>query len=136
MAAAGAAAWLCETLDGADALRWQDLPTPEPKPGEVRIAIKAASLNFPDMLIVQGKYQFKPALPFVPGSRVRGRGRRRGRRRDHLKCRRPVAAIGGTGGFGTHACVPTPAACCRCRRALQLETAPPLPSPTAPRTTR
>lgn len=49
-------AWLCTTLDGADALRWQELPTPEPQAGEVRIAIHAASLNFPDLLTVQGKY--------------------------------------------------------------------------------
>ena len=51
-------AWLCETLDGADDLQWRELPTPEPQVGEVRVAIEAASLNFPDLLIVQGKYQF------------------------------------------------------------------------------
>jgi NADPH2:quinone reductase len=47
-------------------------PTPEPGPGEVRVAIKAASLNFPDLLIVQGKYQMKPPLPFVPGAEFAG----------------------------------------------------------------
>ena len=49
-------AWLCSTLDGADALQWTERPTPEPGPGEVRIAIRAASLNFPDLLTVVGKY--------------------------------------------------------------------------------
>jgi len=98
-------AWLCETLDGADALRWQDLPTPEPQPGEVRIAIKAASLNFPDLLIVEGKYQFKPPLPFVPGAEFAGTVDAVGDGVKHLRVGMPVAAIAGTGGFGTHACV-------------------------------
>ena len=98
-------AWFCETLDGVDALKWRDLPTPEPKPGEVRIAIKAASLNFPDLLIVHGKYQFKPPLPFVPGSEFSGLVDAVGEGVKHLKLGMPVAAIAGTGGFGTHACV-------------------------------
>ena len=98
-------AWTCETLEGVDALQWRESPTPEPKPGEVRIAIKAASLNFPDLLIVQGKYQFKPALPFVPGSEYAGFVDAVGEGVEHLKVGAPVAAIAGTGGFGTHACV-------------------------------
>jgi NADPH2:quinone reductase len=59
-------AWLCENPIGVEALQWKELPTPVPKAGEVLIAIKAASLNFPDLLTVQNKYQFKPPLPFVP----------------------------------------------------------------------
>jgi len=98
-------AWLCETLDGADALRWQALPMPQPQPGEVRIAVKAASLNFPDLLIVQGKYQFKPPLPFVPGAEYAGTVDAVGEGVKHLRVGMPVAAIAGTGGFGTHACV-------------------------------
>ena len=43
-------AWLCENPTGADALTWQELPTPAPKAGEVLIQIKAASRNFPDLL--------------------------------------------------------------------------------------
>lgn len=54
-------AWLCENPTGVDALQWKELPTPQPKPGEVLVEIKAASLNFPDLLIVQNKYQHKPA---------------------------------------------------------------------------
>jgi NADPH2:quinone reductase len=98
-------AWLCETLDGVDALSWKALPTPEPRAGEVRIAIEAASLNFPDLLIVQGKYQMKPPLPFVPGSEFAGRIDAVGAGVTHLKVGDPVAAIAGTGGFGTHAVV-------------------------------
>jgi len=65
-------AWLCENPVGVDALNWKESPTPTPKAGEVLIEIKAASLNFPDLLIVQNKYQIKPPLPFVPGSEYAG----------------------------------------------------------------
>ncbi|TMH06296.1 MAG: NADPH:quinone oxidoreductase family protein [Betaproteobacteria bacterium] len=80
-------------------------PTPEPKAGEVRIAVRAASLNFPDLLIVQNKYQFKPPLPFVPGAEYSGTVDAVGSGVTHLKVGQPVAAIAGVGGFGTHAVV-------------------------------
>lgn len=98
-------AWLCETLDGVAALRWKELPTPAPAAGEVRIAVKAASLNFPDLLIVEGKYQHKPALPFVPGAEYAGVVDAVGEGVTHVKPGDTVAAIAGTGGFATHACV-------------------------------
>jgi NADPH2:quinone reductase len=98
-------AWLCTTLDGVDSLTWQELPTPEPGPGEVRIAVRAASLNFPDLLIVQGKYQFKPPLPFVPGAEFSGTVDAVGEGVAHLRLGTPVAVIAGTGGFATHAIV-------------------------------
>jgi len=98
-------AWLCETLDGVEKLRWAELPTPEPKAGEVRIAIKAASLNFPDLLTVKGQYQFKPPLPFVPGSEFAGHVEAVGEGVGHLKPGQAVACVGSSGGFGTHACV-------------------------------
>jgi len=98
-------AWLCENPIGVEALTWKELPTPEPKAGEVRVAIRAASLNFPDLLIVQNKYQMKPPLPFVPGSEYAGTVDALGAGVTHLKIGDPVAAFGGTGGFGTHAVV-------------------------------
>jgi NADPH:quinone reductase len=49
-----------------------EVPDPQPQPGQVRVAVKAAGVNFPDTLIVQGKYQFKPDLPFSPGGEVAG----------------------------------------------------------------
>ena len=98
-------AWLCTTLDGAEALTWQELPTPEPGPGQVRIAIHAASLNFPDLLTVRGQYQVKPPLPFVPGSEFSGLVEAVGEGVKHLQPGMPVAAIGSHGGFGTHAVV-------------------------------
>jgi NADPH2:quinone reductase len=98
-------AWLCENPIGVEALAWKELPTPEPKAGEVRIAIRAASLNFPDILIVQNKYQMKPPLPFVPGSEFAGVVEAVGDGVTHLKPGDAVAAFGGTGGFATHACL-------------------------------
>ena len=95
-------AWICNELSGPDALTWQDAPTPEPGPGEVRVAIKAASLNFPDLLIVQGKYQMKPPLPFVPGAEFAGVVEAVGDGVKHLCVGSHVAGFGGTGGFGTH----------------------------------
>jgi NADPH2:quinone reductase len=107
-------AWLCENPTGVDALQWKELPTPQPKAGEVLIEIKAASLNFPDLLIVQDKYQFKPPPPFVPGSEYAGNVVAVGEGVTHLKVGQSVACLSGTGGFATHVaaeaarCVPLP----------------------------
>ena len=98
-------AWLCEKPVGVEALAWTELPTPEPKAGEIRVAIRAASLNFPDLLIVQNLYQFKPPPPFVPGSEYAGVVDAVGDGVKHLKVGDAVAAFAGTGGFATHACV-------------------------------
>ncbi|HSW15992.1 MAG TPA: NADPH:quinone oxidoreductase family protein [Ramlibacter sp.] len=108
-------AWLCENPIGVDALTWKELPTPAPKAGEVLVRIEAASLNFPDLLIVQNKYQMKPALPFVPGSEYAGVVEAIGDGVTHLKVGQGVACLAGTGGFGSHAiapaalCMPLPA---------------------------
>ena len=103
-------AWLCENPTGVDALVWKELPTPVPKTGEVLIEIKAASLNFPDLLIVQNKYQMKPELPFVPGSEYAGVVTAVGADVRELQVGQNVACLSGTGGFGTH--VIAPAALC------------------------
>jgi NADPH:quinone reductase len=108
-------AWLCENPVGVEALQWKELPTPEPKAGEVLVAIKAASLNFPDLLIVQNKYQIKPPLPFVPGAEYAGVIAAVGRDVKHLQVGQSVACLSGTGGFATHTiapahlCMPLPA---------------------------
>lgn len=99
-------AWLCENPVGVEALTWKELPTPEPKAGDVLIEIQAASLNFPDLLIVQNKYQIKPPLPFVPGSEYAGVVRAVGEGVTHLKPGQSVACLSGTGGFGTHTLAP------------------------------
>ena len=108
-------AWICDNPTGVDALTWQTLPMPEPGPGQVLVAIEAASLNFPDVLIVQNKYQIKPPLPVVPGAEFAGTVTAVGEGVTHLKVGSKVAALSGTGGFGTHTlvsaalCMPLPA---------------------------
>ena len=107
-------AWLCENPTGVDALLWRELPTPVPGAGDVLIEIKAASLNFPDLLIVQNKYQMKPPLPFVPGSEYAGVVRALGSSVTDLQVGQHVACLSGTGGFATHTiapaalCIPLP----------------------------
>jgi NADPH2:quinone reductase len=99
-------AWLCENPTGVDALTWKERPTPAPQAGEVLIEIKAASLNFPDLLIVQNKYQTKPPLPFVPGSEYAGVVQAVGDGVTHLTVGQNVACLSGTGGFATHTVAP------------------------------
>lgn len=98
-------AWLCDNPIGPQALTWVERPTPEPKPGEVRVAIRFAALNFPDLLIVQNKYQMKPPLPFVPGSEFSGVVEAVGAGVTQFKPGMAVASFGGLGAFATHACV-------------------------------
>lgn len=66
-------AWrLHELGEPEDVLKLEDLPDPEPGPGEVVIDVAACALNFPDILLCRGQYQEKPALPFTPGVEVAG----------------------------------------------------------------
>jgi len=63
---------LCKAYGPPESLVVEDVASPEPGPGDVVITVKAASVNFPDVLIIQNKYQVKPPLPFSPGSEVAG----------------------------------------------------------------
>jgi NADPH2:quinone reductase len=66
-------AWRVHELgEPTDVLKLEDVPEPVPGPGEVRVDVAAASLNFPDVLMCRGEYQVKPSLPFTPGSEVAG----------------------------------------------------------------
>lgn len=59
-------------LVGPSGLRVDEVPEPAPGPGEVLVEVRAAGVNFPDVLLSYGKYQFKPAPPFVPGGEAAG----------------------------------------------------------------
>src|SRR5262245_8358314 len=63
---------VCDQFGDPDTLKVQDIPTPEPGPGEIRLRLYAAGVNFPDGLKIAGKYQWKPELPFVPGAEGAG----------------------------------------------------------------
>ena len=63
---------LCETLGPPQQLTYKEVPDPRPGLDEILIEVKACAVNFPDTLIIQGKYQFKPDLPFSPGSDISG----------------------------------------------------------------
>lgn len=65
-------ALLCEALGPAEALAIRELPAPAPGPGQVAIRVRAAALNFFDTLIIQGRYQTKPELPFSPCAECAG----------------------------------------------------------------
>ena len=63
---------LCKQYGPPETLVVEDVPSPRAGPGEAVVSVKAASINFPDVLIIQNKYQFKPPLPFSPGSELAG----------------------------------------------------------------
>jgi NADPH2:quinone reductase len=63
---------ICSTLDGPEALTVGDTVAPKPTQGQVLVEVRAASLNFPDVLMVRGMYQVKPPLPFSPGAELSG----------------------------------------------------------------
>jgi NADPH:quinone reductase len=89
---------LCRTLGDVTALRVEDVPSPVLAEGKVRIAVKAAGVNFPDILMVEGKYQVKPQLPFIPGLEVAGEVMECGAGVAHVKPGDRVLAFARSGG--------------------------------------
>ena len=63
---------VCRAFDGPDALQFGEMPDPQPGPGELLVDVHAAAVTFMDVLMVSGKYQMKPALPFAPGNDAAG----------------------------------------------------------------
>jgi NADPH:quinone reductase len=90
---------LCRRHGLPDVLEYAELPTPEPGPGQVRITVKAAGVNFPDTLIIQNKYQFKPELPFSPGGELAGTIAAVGPGVDRLSVGQDVIAFTGWGAY-------------------------------------
>jgi NADPH:quinone reductase len=62
----------CHELSGPASLRVDELPDPTPNAGEVIVEVRAAGVNFPDVLLTHGKYQFRPSPPFIPGGEAAG----------------------------------------------------------------
>lgn len=92
-------ALLCKAFGPASSLALEDVPSPQPKPNEVLIEVHAAGVNFPDTLIIEGKYQFKPPFPFSPGGEAAGVVKAVGEKVSHLKAGDRVMALTGWGSF-------------------------------------
>ncbi len=84
----------------------EEVPAPDMKPGHVRIKIKAAGVNFPDILQVQGQYQSKPPFPFIPGAECSGIITELADDVPYLKLGDRVAALSEQGAFATEALIP------------------------------
>lgn len=97
---------VCEAYGPVADLSFTDFPAPEAGPGEVVIDVTAAGVNYPDVLIVQGKYQTKPPLPFVPGAEAAGRIRAVGEGVSGFQVGDRVAAFTGQGAFAEQVRVP------------------------------
>jgi NADPH2:quinone reductase len=95
----------CVEWGEPERLQWLDVADPEPAPGQVRIRVHAAGVNFPDGLIIQRKYQLQPVLPFIPGTEVAGVVDLLGPGVTHPAPGTRVAAFVGLGAFAERVCV-------------------------------
>jgi NADPH2:quinone reductase len=96
---------LCRQFGPPESLVLEELPSPAPGPGQVLVSVKAASVNYPDVLIIQNKYQFKPPLPFSPGSEMAGTVRALGAGVTAAKAGDRVIAFSTYGAFAEEAVV-------------------------------
>lgn len=96
----------CAAFAPIEALSYGDFPAPQAGPGEVVIDVVAAGVNYPDVLIVQGRYQTKPPLPFVPGSEASGRIAAIGEGVEGFAVGDRVIAFTGSGSFAAQVKVP------------------------------
>ena len=96
----------CNTYGPPSSLVLEEVASLKPKAKEVLVAVKACGLNFPDTLIIQGLYQFKPELPFTPGSDVAGVVKEVGEGVTHLKIGQEVFGFVAHGGLAEEVLVP------------------------------
>jgi NADPH2:quinone reductase len=99
-------AWRVNQLGEPETMRLEDLPDPEPGPGQVRIRNRAAAINFFDILQCQGKYQVRPPLPFSPGAEVSGIIDKLGEGVERLAVGDRVQGMASFGGFAECSVVP------------------------------
>jgi len=99
-------ALLCKAFGPASTLVLEDIPAPDVKKNEILLEIHAAGVNFPDTLIIEGKYQFKPPFPFSPGGEAAGVISAVGENVTHLKPGDRVMALTGWGSFAEQVAVP------------------------------
>ena len=97
---------LCKEYGPAEKLVVEDVPTPAVDAHSVLIDVKAAGINFPDTLIIENKYQFKPPLPFIPGTEVAGVVAEVGEKVSHIKVGDKVMGFAFVGGYAQQMVVP------------------------------
>ncbi|USS55878.1 NADPH:quinone oxidoreductase family protein [Pseudomonas kermanshahensis] len=97
---------LCKTLGPARDLVLEDVASPVPKKNEILLDVQAAGVNFPDTLIIEGKYQFQPPLPFSPGGEAAGVVAAVGEKAGAFKVGDRVMALTGWGAFAEQVAVP------------------------------
>lgn len=95
-------AMLSKEPGGPETLILEEIPTPEPKKGQVRVRVRAAGLNFPDTLIIRDMYQMKPPRPFAPGGEIAGEIDALGDGVTGFSVGDRVLALTSFGGFATH----------------------------------
>ena len=101
---------VCENVGSVDELRIVERPEPAAGPGQVVIAVEAAGVNYVDALFVQGRYQMKPPVPFIPGCEVAGTISEVGRDVDADRLGERVVTMCGLGGYAERIAVSTLAA--------------------------
>jgi NADPH2:quinone reductase len=107
-------AMLCTEYGPPEKLVLTDIPSPKAAPGQMVISVKACGVNFPDVLIIENKYQFKPALPFAPGAEIAGVVKETGEGVTRFKAGDRVIASLGNGGMqqevlaDPNRCIPMP----------------------------
>ncbi|GFM54787.1 NADPH:quinone oxidoreductase [Pseudomonas cichorii] len=99
-------ALLCKAFGPADTLTLENVDSPVIKKNEILLDVQAAGVNFPDTLIIEGKYQFKPPFPFSPGGEAAGIISQVGEKITHLKPGDRVMALTGWGSFAEQVAVP------------------------------
>lgn len=99
-------ALVCKEFAPLERLAVEDVPTPVAGPGQVLVRIEAASVNYPDGLMVQGKYQVRPPLPFIPGAELAGTIDALGEGVTQFKVGTRVVAFSGRGAFAEKIAVP------------------------------
>lgn len=99
-------ALLCKALGPARDLVLEEVASPTPKKNEILLDVHAAGVNFPDTLIIEGKYQFQPPLPFAPGGEAAGVVAAVGDKAGAFKVGDRVMALTGWGAFAEQVAVP------------------------------
>jgi len=100
---------LCKEYGPPRSLVVEEVDPPQPGPGEVKVRVHACGVNFPDILMMAGKYQSKPPMPFSPGGEVAGEIAAIGEGVEHLRAGQRVLGMTGHGGMAEEICLPAAA---------------------------